>query len=319
MLFSLFRICIVLALAAMLALSAGVGGGKTRTEDSGNAGDAKETALRRLQSPERFDEPDKAAEFYLSKRTADKNGIPVERYLKAIEHIKRMPQDSTRLDRMFAPQAETRPAEAQSLALGTWTQLGPGNVGGRTRALVINPANPSIMYAAGVAGGIWKTTDAGASWLPLSDLLPNIAVSCLAINPQDPNVVYAGTGEGYYNIDAFQGAGLLKTIDGGSTWTWLGARDEFRIRYVNRIVVSPHDGNRIYAGTNNGIIRSTDAGASWLEIVAAQDCMDRRFVQTFRRITSSPPLATLIIIRSGLSPTPPGRGLQYIEFREIYG
>jgi hypothetical protein len=223
---------------------------------------------------ERFDEPEKAAEFYLRKRTQDTNGIPVEKYLAAIEHIKRMPQYSTLLDRKFPSQIEIDAARARELSLGAWTQLGPGNVGGRTRALAVHPTNPNIMYAAGVAGGIWKTTDAGASWSPLSDLMPNIAVSCLAINPQDPNVVYAGTGEGYYNIDAFQGAGILRTNDGGSTWTWLGANDELRIRYVNRIVVSPHDGNRIYAGTNNTIIRSTDAGASWIGILGAQDCMD---------------------------------------------
>ena len=274
MLYNVFRIWIVMTFAAMLALSAGVGGREEKPENSRNRRDRETLELRRGESPERFDEPDKAAEFYLSKRTPDKDGIPVEKYLAAIEHIKRMPQYSTRLDRMFAPQTQMRPSEAQSLTLGMWTQLGPANIGGRTRALVINPSNPSIMYAAGVAGGIWKTTDAGASWSPLSDLLPNIAVSCLAINPQDPNVVYAGTGEGYYNIDAFRGAGILKTNDGGTTWAWIGVRDEFRVRYVNRIVVSPHDGNRIYAGTNNGIIRSTDAGASWLEIVAAQDCMD---------------------------------------------
>src|SRR5260370_18558749 len=159
-----------------------------------------------------------------------------------------MPQHSTRGDRMFASQDEMSIAEAQPLALGTWTQLGPGNVGGRTRALTINPTNPNIMYAAGVAGGVWKTTDAGASWAPLADLLPNIAVSCLAMDPNNPNTIYAGTGEGYFNIDALRGAGIFKTTDAGNTWSVLDASaDQLGFRYVNDIVVSPNDGNRVYA------------------------------------------------------------------------
>ena len=62
-------------------------------------------------------------------------------------------------------------------ALGTWQSIGPGNVGGRTRALLIDPVNPDVMYAAAVAGGIWKTTNGGNSWAPLNDFLANIAVT----------------------------------------------------------------------------------------------------------------------------------------------
>ena len=269
MLFNVFRIWIVMSFAAMLALSAGVGGREKKSENSGDRRDRETKELRRGESPERFDEPDKAAEFYLSKRTPDKNGIPVEKYLAAIEHIKRMPQYSTRLDRMFAPQTQMRPAEAQSLALGNWTPLGPGNVGGRTRALTINPASPNIMYAAGVAGGVWKTTDSGASWFALSDLMPNIAVSCLAIDPHNPNTIYAGTGEGYFNIDAVRGAGIFKTTDAGNTWSVLdSSEDQLGFRYVKDIVVSPNDGNRVYAATSTGIMRSLDGGATWSFAVA---------------------------------------------------
>lgn len=225
--------------------------------------------------PEPFDEPDKAAQYYVMKRTTEPSGIPVEKYLAAFEHVKRMPQYSTRLGRSFPSQNDIGAAQSRELSLGSWTQLGPGNVGGRTRAFVINPINPNIMYAAAVAGGIWKTTDAGTSWSPLTDLLPNIAVSCMAINAQDPSILYAGTGEGYYNIDAVRGPGLLKTTDGGSTWSVLDINNDYRIFYVNRIVISPHDGNRIYAGTNNGIIRSTDGGASWAQVFASGvECMD---------------------------------------------
>src|SRR6185295_10643196 len=70
-----------------------------------------------------------------------------------------------------------------------WSYLGPGNVGGRTRALVIDPLRPRTMYAGGVDGGVWKTTDGGASWLPLGDLLPSLAVASLALDPSHRGVL----------------------------------------------------------------------------------------------------------------------------------
>lgn len=128
---------------------------------------------KEAQLPSPFDQPAEAQEFFALKRVPDgATAIPVERYLEAREHARLMPQHSAReshlrpfaaaLDAAFAPATST---------VGTWTSLGPGNIGGRTRALVINPTNPTIMYAGGVAGGVWKTTNGGASWTPLTDPL----------------------------------------------------------------------------------------------------------------------------------------------------
>jgi photosystem II stability/assembly factor-like uncharacterized protein len=69
-----------------------------------------------------------------------------------------------------------------------------------------------MMYAAGVGGGVWKTTDGGSSWNPLDDLMANIAVASLAMDPSNSSVLYAGTGEGFFNIDAIRGAGIFKTM-----------------------------------------------------------------------------------------------------------
>jgi hypothetical protein len=76
-------------------------------------------------------------------------------------------------------------------ALPAWTELGPNNVGGRTRALLIHPTNPSVMSAAGVSGGVWKTVNGGQSWAPLADLMANIAVNSLAMDPRNPEVSYS--------------------------------------------------------------------------------------------------------------------------------
>ena len=102
-----------------------------------------------------------------------------------------------------------------------WKSLGPGNVGGRTRALLIHPTYPNIMWLGAVSGGIWKTDRQGASWDPLPAFATNLNVSCLALDPTDPDVIYAGTGEGFYNVDAFRGEGIFRSTNGGETWEQL--------------------------------------------------------------------------------------------------
>ncbi len=112
--------------------------------------------------------------------------------------------------------------------LDTWELLGPGNIGGRTRALVIHPRRSRIRYAGGVSGGLWKTEDGGQSWRPLADLLPNIAISALAMDPSDPDVLYAGTGEGHFREVVretslpLRGAGTRRAA-GPSCWSDAGS------------------------------------------------------------------------------------------------
>src|SRR5262249_18703699 len=149
---------------------------------------------------------------------------------------------------------------------GQWTSLGPGNLGGRTRALVVNPSNPNVMYAGGVSGGVWKTTNAGASWTAMADLLPNIAINSLAMDPANSNVIYAGTGEGFFNEDAVRGAGIFKSNDGGVNWSYLASTNTEDFYYVNDLLVSPNNSQRIYAGTATGVWLSTNAGTTWSRV-----------------------------------------------------
>src|SRR5262249_4489000 len=121
--------------------------------------------------------------------------------------------------------------------LQTWTALGPTNISGRTRAIIFDPAfgSNSTMYAGAVAGGVWKSTDAGASWTAIGDALANLVVNSLAMSPTDSTLMLAGTGEGVYNGDALRGAGIFKTTDSGSTWAQLSATNTSNFYYVNRI------------------------------------------------------------------------------------
>jgi photosystem II stability/assembly factor-like uncharacterized protein len=217
----------------------------------------------------RYDRPDEALELYRMKRApVGQKVIPVERYLKALDQMRTMPQHSTARQALLPSREELKSQGTSSVAedssLGAWTPLGPGNIGGRTRVLLIDPRNPHTMYAAAAAGGVWKSTDGAVTWKPLSDLTPNLAVNSLAMDPANSNVLYAGTGEGYFNIDSVRGAGIFKTTDGGATWTQLAATAGFY--YVNDVKVSSRNSNRVYASTDSGIFRSLDRGATWSQV-----------------------------------------------------
>ncbi len=154
----------------------------------------------------------------------------------------------------------------------SWDEVGPGNIGGRTRAILINPQDPQIMYAAGVGGGVFKSVNAGASWFPLDDFLANIAVNSMAMDPTDPDIIYAGTGEGFFNSDAIRGLGIFKTTDAGATWTQLagtvdGSVPTGAFYQVNKLQVSPNDPNRVYAATRFGVFRSLNAGTTWASVL----------------------------------------------------
>jgi hypothetical protein len=218
------------------------------------------------------DDPDAADELDMMQRAPfGTTVIPMERYFAAAEHARHMPGYSTVLRSHLPPEAERGPKPLVSLganaaALSTWSYLGPGNVGGRTRALLVTPQNPSVMFAAGVSGGIWKSVNAGASWAPLNDMMPNLAVGSMAMDPANPNVIYAGTGE-YFTSNGRRGAGIFKTTDGGTTWNSVGnTATDSNFWYVTDVVVSPHNSQRVYAATSTGVWRSLDGGSTWAQI-----------------------------------------------------
>ncbi len=207
-------------------------------------------------------------EHFLRKRLpAGTDDLPVEKYLSAVQQMEQMPQYSTKLGRALPSRALERATPDQQ-GLGAWTSLGPGNVGGRVRAFLIHPTTPAVMYAAGVAGGVWKTTDGGANWRPIADLIANIAVNSMAMEPGNPNVIYAGTGQGTFAGSAIRGAGIFKTTDGGTSWTRLAETNTLDFHYVNDLAVSPNNPQRVYAATRTGVWLSIDGGATWTKSLA---------------------------------------------------
>ncbi len=196
-------------------------------------------------------EPDEAGEaqdFRNLSLQDEKGSIPADGLLKG----------KAQIDSMLANQRLS--SDGAGVSRSSWTSLGPGNVGGRVRAIVVHPTDANTLWAASVSGGIWKTTDAGASWHILDDFMTSMAVSTLVIDPANPAVLYAGTGEGFYNEDGIQGAGVFKTGDGGATWSQLAATNTPDWYFVNRLAISP-DGSTMLAATKSGIWRSVNGGA----------------------------------------------------------
>ena len=139
------------------------------------------------------------------------------------------------------------------------------------------------MYAGGVSGGVWKTTNGGQYWNPMADEIANIAVNSMAMRPDDPETIYIGTGEGYFREEVrgtwlpLRGAGIFVSRDGAATWERLESTDNEDFHWVNDLIVSTKDPDRIYAATRTGVHISTDGGASWEHsLVATQKggCLD---------------------------------------------
>ena len=210
--------------------------------------EALEEALRELAALPRPDHPDEAAAFRRLQLQDEHGDIPLDGYLRAAMHMEEMRQ--------------ALPPVAGLHRATSWKWLGPGGVGGRIRSIVISPTNPSEMWVGGVAGGIWKTENGGEHWEPVDDFMANLAVSTMVINPVTTSIMYAGTGEGFYNIDAIRGEGVFKSTDGGETWEPLLSTLTSDWYYVNRLTISS-DGRVLLAATRSGIWRSTDGGASW--------------------------------------------------------
>jgi len=151
-----------------------------------------------------------------------------------------------------------------------WIQRGPANVGGRTRALIVDPDDitHNTWFAGAVSGGIWKTTDGGATWQILSEEFTNITTMAMAAS--DHNIIYAGTGESFPGGTFMVGNGIWKSADRGVNWVQLSSTSTNPdFEYVNRLIVDPANQNIVLAATETGIFKSINGGATWSKVYSS--------------------------------------------------
>ncbi len=172
-------------------------------------------------------------------------------------------------------------AAARAGASDAWEPLGPEVIEsyaistGRVSAVVLHPANPDVILAGGAQGGVWRTENAGAAWSPLTDQECSLAMGALALDPLDPDIVYAGTGEQHFSADSYYGCGILRSADGGESWTRLGEgvfTGPMGGTTISRIVVDSAtagtlDATMVYAATERGLFISTDSGEGWTRVL----------------------------------------------------
>lgn len=226
-------------------------------------------ALARLDSP-KPDHPGEWASFRALQEADERGVVRPDGLLRGIAQRRAM------LDR----QADAAgPLELAGINPTGWTALGPGNIGGRVRAILVHPTQTNKLWAGSVSGGIWVSSDGGASWNPVNDFMGNLSITSLVMDPSDTNKIYAATGEGFYNIDAKRGAGIFRSTDGGATWSQLSGTNPAsgsQWYYVNRMAVHPTNGNILLAATGGGTYRSTDGGGVWTQVASGR-ALDVRF------------------------------------------
>jgi hypothetical protein len=168
-------------------------------------------------------------------------------------------KDQTKSMRSIDPQKDA--------GLWQWSWAGPGNVGGRVRSILLHPDDGDIMWLGTASGGVWKTVNGGNYWRPLTDFLPSLSASAMVLDPNDPDILFAATGEGLAAMPP--GAGIFKSYDGGEEWTQLAASvDLVHNKWINDLLIHPANGQILLAATQTDghggrLIRSVDGGASW--------------------------------------------------------
>jgi photosystem II stability/assembly factor-like uncharacterized protein len=169
----------------------------------------------------------------------------------------------SRIPRPVLAQALPQPSPpAPGVMAAGWVHLGPWDLGGSTRALLIHPTDRRMMWAGCSSGGLWHTDDGGLKWTPGDASLTAHPICTLVMDPTDPNVLYAGTGDGYNQVEARGGIGVFKSKDAGSTWRRLTATAHPHFTYLNRLAISG-DGRTLLAATPAGLYRSFDCGESF--------------------------------------------------------
>lgn len=210
----------------------------------------------------------KALEWFLLTRS-DRNGNWDPQWMfDAAQHRDQMPPSTWKSGGGLAPSGTFQYVGPKNLDIPYTTYYGKRPLSGRKSGIAYAPSNASIIYTTSAGGGVWKSVNGGNTWSGLSDSWTGLNAECVAVHPTDPNTVYVGTGD--YEGFPIMTFGIMKSTNGGTTWTNLG-QAQFGNSVVSRIIILPSNPNILIATTGRGsagqaggdIWRSTDAGATW--------------------------------------------------------
>ena len=152
----------------------------------------------------------------------------------------------------------------------SFRSVGPAFMSGRIADIAIDPTNENVWYVAVGSGGTWKTTNAGTTWTPLTDGESFYSTGCITLDPNNPSVVWLGTGENVGGRHVGIGHGIYRSMDGGSSWQNMGLKDS---EHISKIIVHPNDSDTIWvasqgplwsSGGERGLYKSTDGGKNWV-------------------------------------------------------
>jgi photosystem II stability/assembly factor-like uncharacterized protein len=161
-----------------------------------------------------------------------------------------------------------------SYSNANWTFMGPNTSAGgysgigRLNCIGFHPTIANTFWVGAPAGGLWKTTDGGTTWSTNTDNLPVLGISDIAINPSNPNIIYIATGDGdnTVNMGDTKSVGVLKSTDGGATWSTTGLNLSLSSKIIiRRLIINPTNPLILIAATSNGIYRTADGGTSWTQ------------------------------------------------------
>ena len=164
---------------------------------------------------------------------------------------------------------QNRNASSVLVPPSNWEPLGPFSnatpqstrARGRVNTIHVDPSNPNIVYMGTPAGGIWKSTNAGTSWAAMSDNLPQIGVSGIAVDHNNSNIIYISTGD--CDAGDTYSIGVMKSIDGGTTWNTTGLTYTTTNKLIGDIIINPSNSNMLWVATSDGVYKTIDAGVNW--------------------------------------------------------
>lgn len=171
---------------------------------------------------------------------------------------------------------QAQQAGSDVLGAATYRAIGPSRISGRFVDFAVYEKNPAIFYAAMATGGLWKTVNHGQSFEPVFDNQSVISIGAIAIDPNNHDVVWVGTGESNNSRTSYYGDGIYKSVDGGKTWQHMGLKNS---QHIGRIVVHPRNPNTVWVASvgplysdndERGVYKTTDGGRTWNKVLSVQ-------------------------------------------------